>query len=210
MRLNWAERIAVNNPLREQVLKWEVSWLKGKMPLGAGSVVVEVGCGRGVGAISISERFRPSGLILLDLDPVMISKARLLFKKRDAGAHERVLFVCGDAFRLPFASCSLDGVFALGVLHHVEDWRGALGEIHRVLKEDGLYGFEEIFPALYQNTLTKRILLHPSENRFDGPALREALRNTGFELMCSKELKGMGMLGVCRKERLLSASPLER
>jgi hypothetical protein len=40
------------------------------------------------------------------------------------------------------------------------------------LKPGGFYFLEEIYPTLYQNFLTRRILVHPHCDRFDGSDLR--------------------------------------
>jgi len=48
LELNWAERWAVNNPLRVFVQSRMIHWMKGITVLGPEAVVSEVGCGRGV------------------------------------------------------------------------------------------------------------------------------------------------------------------
>ena len=74
----------------------------------------------------------------------------------------------------------MDAVFGFGVLHHVPNWRGSLAEFSRVLKVGGVYFMEELYPALYQNAITKRILSHPSEDRFLSHDLRQGLEAVGM------------------------------
>jgi hypothetical protein len=50
MKLNWAERWAVNNPLRVFEQAIEVGILKRMQPLQPGVIALEIGCGRGAGA----------------------------------------------------------------------------------------------------------------------------------------------------------------
>ncbi len=50
MKLNWAERLAVNNPIRVFEQRMEIGWMKSRKSLEPGGVLLEIGCGRGVGA----------------------------------------------------------------------------------------------------------------------------------------------------------------
>jgi ubiquinone/menaquinone biosynthesis C-methylase UbiE len=197
MKLNWAERWVVNNPIRAFWQGMEIRWLRKKMSLDSGSTVLEVGCGRGAGARLILREFQPSLLHALDLDIEMIQmvKSYLL-----AGERERVRLYVGDVFQLPFRDASLDAVFGFGVLHHIHDWRGALAEITRVLKLQGVYFLEEIYPPLYQNVITKRIMAHPGENRFLSDDLREAMKGLKLQINDAIEVEKLGILGVAVKK----------
>ncbi len=172
MKLNWAERWVMNNPLRVFQQQIEIAWFKSMMPLAPGKTVLEMGCGRGAGAKLILRTFHPAGLHVQDLDIEMIVKT----KQYLVGAElKKISLSVGDAVRLPLQADSLDAVFGFGFLHHVPDWRNALKEISRVLKTGGLYYFEELYPGLYQNAITKHILLHPEHDRFSGHDLRQGL-----------------------------------
>jgi len=198
MKLNWAERWVVNNPLRVFQQQIEIVWFKCMMPLAPGKTVLEMGCGRGAGAKLILRTFQPAGLYVQDLDINMIVKA-----KQYLGGVElkKISLSVGDAVGLPFQAGSLDAIFGFGFLHHVPDWRSALAEISRVLKTGGLYYFEELYPELYQNVITKHILLHPEHDRFSSYDLRKGLDNTNLILKHAFELRKMGILGVAAKER---------
>jgi ubiquinone/menaquinone biosynthesis C-methylase UbiE len=197
MKLNWAERWVVNNPLRVLEQQFQMGLFKKMKPLAPGAAILEVGCGRGAGAKLIWKTHRPSLLCALDLDEEMIVQA----KRYLSGVHDRQVFLqVGDVLHIPFRDRSLDAVFGFGVLHHVPDWRSALAEIARVLKAGGLYFIEELYPALYQNLITKRILLHPRENRFLSDDLREALHKIGLPIQDAVEVKKLGILGVARKK----------
>ena len=196
MKLNWAERWVVNNPLRVFQQKIEIKWLRGMMPLKQGANILVVGCGRGAGANLILNNFQPSQLHILDLDLKMIQKARTHLS---LASKEAVNMYVGDAVDLPFKTGSLDAVFGFGFLHHVPDWRQGLSEIARVLKPAGLYYIEELYPSLYQNVITKRILLHPEYDRFSSNDFRMALDEAHLRLADSFELRKMGILGVASK-----------
>jgi len=197
MKLNWAERWVVNNPLRVFQQQIEIAWFKRMMPLAPGKTVLEMGCGRGAGAKLILRTFQPAGLHLQDLDIKMIVKA-----KQYLGGVElkKISLSVGDAVGLPFQADSLDAIFGFGFLHHVPDWRSALAEISRVLKTGGFYYFEELYPGLYQNVITKHILLHPENDRFSSYDLRKGLDKTSLILKHAFELRKMGILGVAAKE----------
>ncbi len=197
MKLNWAERWAVNNPLRVIQQRLEMRWLRKNSHLKPGALVLEVGCGRGAGAGLILKEFQPAVLQAMDLDIEMIGKAEDYLSPEQV---RRISFYVGDVLRLPYKDGVLDVVFAFGVLHHVPDWQAALGEIARVLKSGGIYFLEEIYPGLYQNFITKHILLHPRENRFLSQDLKEAMKGARLHLESHLEIEKIGILGVLIKE----------
>jgi len=196
MKLNWAERWVVNNPLRAIQQQIETKWLKGMKPLRPGTTILEIGCGRGAGAKLILKEFQPSKLHILDLDIRMIQKASIFLSRVPKN---QVRMYVADSINLPFKTGAVDAVFGFGFLHHVPDWRQALSEIARVLKPGGVYYIEELYPALYQNVITKRILLHPEHDRFTSYDLRIALDEADLCLMNAYELRKMGILGVATK-----------
>ncbi|MDA8125306.1 MAG: class I SAM-dependent methyltransferase [Deltaproteobacteria bacterium] len=197
MKLNWAERWAVNNPLRPLQQRLEMGWFEKRAGLGTGKeCILEVGCGRGAGARLIQRAFAPRHLQAMDLDMDMILRAKRYLSPE---ARKGIAFYVGDVSRLPYRDGQLDALFGFGVLHHIPDWQGGLAEIARVLKTGGIYAFEELYPSLYQNVLTRRILLHPAENRFRSGDLRQALAAVGLELRDSIENRKIAILGVAVK-----------
>ena len=202
MKLNWAERWVVNNPLRVLQQRVEIRRLKRLMPLKPGSLALEIGCGRGAGAGILLKEFRLARLIAMDLDMGMVrkAKARLPAVAQRDGQRQRVSLLAGDVTFLPIKAGSVDAVFGFGVLHHVVAWRSVLREIARVLKPGGVYFFEELYPGLYQNLITRHILLHPFDDRFSSPDLRQALARAGLRLTHATELKQLGILGHACKE----------
>jgi ubiquinone/menaquinone biosynthesis C-methylase UbiE len=193
MKLGKFESWMVNSPWRRIGQNLVMQWFERTVALNAGAAVLEVGCGGGVGAKLISEAYQPHSLYLLDLDLKMINKAR----QRMNGRHRKHIYFCvGDAIRLPFRSSAMDAVFGFGFLHHVPAWRNGLAEVARVLKRGGVYFMEEYYPSLYQNFITKHILVHPEVDRFNSQDLHQAYQDAGLTLTHSFELKRMGILGV--------------
>ncbi|BEQ15949.1 class I SAM-dependent methyltransferase [Desulfoferula mesophila] len=189
MKLNLAERWMVNSPVRLALQRRVLGQMLAMARPAPGSDVLEIGCGRGEGGRLLREHTRPRRLLLMDMDPAMARLARL--------RGENVLV--GDAEALPLKSASLDAVFGFGFLHHVPDWRAALGEVARVLKPGGVYFLEEFYPATYQNFLTRHILAHPAQDRFHGLDLHDGLERAGLGLLACREHSWWGIVGAARK-----------
>lgn len=186
----------MNNPVRVLEQSAQVRWMKHVAPLDPGATVLEVGCGRGAGAALILEAFQPERVSATDLDFDMIRKARRYLTSTQK---DRVNLAVADAASLPFRRATFDAAFVFGVLHHVPDWRRGLSQIARVIKPHGLLYLEELYPTLYQNFITRHILVHPTENRFNSSDLKEGLLAEGFSVLGMRELKLVGMLAVLRK-----------
>jgi ubiquinone/menaquinone biosynthesis C-methylase UbiE len=196
VKLNWAEQLIVNNPVRVMIQRLIIRWIKDVTPIKPGARVMEIGCGRGAGACLIQEEFHPAMMQALDLDRDMIRRAS---RYANAKRQDKISFYVGDALWLPYRDRVLDAVFGFGVLHHLPDWRGGLREIARVLKPGGIYFMEEFYPQLYQNFLFRRIFLHPEHDRFYSHDLHQALTEAGFELQGCLEQKMLGILAVAFK-----------
>lgn len=197
MKLNWAERMAVNNPLRPLQQRLEVSWYQKNIKLEFGSRILEIGCGRGAGSFLIKKTFMPRQIHAMDLDIDMIKKAEKYLPRQK---REGINFFVGDVCQLPYPDETMDAVFGFGVLHHIPDWQGALKEIIRVLKTGGVYCFEELYPSLYQNIITKHILLHPTENRFKSDEFKLAISDSGLYMGKYLENKSLEILGYATKK----------
>jgi ubiquinone/menaquinone biosynthesis C-methylase UbiE len=193
MKLNWMERLFVNNPIRLAMQHLEINWFQSIMALEPGARILEIGCGRGAGAKLIIDHFKPDHLFLLDLDMAMIENAADYLNGR---YQKTASFYVGNATALPFADGSMDAVFGFGFLHHVLTWRNSLADTARVLKLGGIYYMEELYPSLYQNFITKRILVHPARDRFNSQELRDAFIGVDIALQHTFELKRFGILGV--------------
>jgi len=104
----------------------------GERPLGD---TAELCCGRGEAFMLIGDRVNRG--VGVDISVAMLRSAR-------AGhTAENLCFVQGDATHLPLASESLDSVFMLGGIHHVNDRTALFGEVARILKPGGMFYFRE-------------------------------------------------------------------
>jgi ubiquinone/menaquinone biosynthesis C-methylase UbiE len=196
VKVNWAERLVVNNPVRVMIQRRIIRWIKSVTRIAPQAVILEIGCGRGAGARLIQEEFQPARLHASDLDYRMIRAAVRYLVPR---YREQISLYVGDAVMLPYRDGVLDTVFGFGVLHHLPDWRGGLREIARVLKPGGIYFLEEFYPPFYQNFLARRIFLHPEHDRFYSQDLHQALAEAGFGLQGRLERKMLGIVAVAVK-----------
>ena len=186
MKLNPVERVLVNNPVRDVLLRSTMGWLHDAACAPALGRVLEVGCGQGRGVRELWRRFRPARIDAFDLDPLQIDRARerLADLTRDDGPVQLRL---GDAEDIDAPDATYDAVVELAILHHVPDWRRALSEIRRVLRPGGLFLFEELTSEFFHDTpvlspLLRRFTLHPWDMMFDFAAFRAGLATSGLRL----------------------------
>jgi len=178
MKLNFAEQLLVNNPVRAAVqMFYEGPLLRRLGGTVQGGTVLEVGCGRGTGIEVILRQFGAAHVCGLDLDPAQIERARKRLERKYAG---QISLVQGDAERLTFANASFDAVFDFGALHHVPTWQKSIAEIRRVLKPSGTFFFEEVTRAALERWIYRKFFEHPSENRFSETEFLDELRSQGL------------------------------
>lgn len=195
MNVNFPERLWCNSFLRRIVQHKEVAYWASLGPTPANGIFIEIGCGNGAGAVMLARSFKPRALFAFDTDPAMLALA-----KKRLTPDSRIRFLQADAQYLPFQSGKADMLFNFGIIHHLEDWALGILEIGRVLKPGGAFYFEEIFPPLYANALMRRLVLHPTENRFHGPEFKDALLAAGLHLQPGYKESRFGIVGVARKE----------
>jgi ubiquinone/menaquinone biosynthesis C-methylase UbiE len=188
MLLNRAETLLMNNPVRAAIQRHfeaaRLLKLGGPLP---GGTALEIGCGQGVGAELILDVFGADRVDAIDLDPAMVERAR----RRLAPRGDRVRVRTGDATKLDAPDASYDAVFDFGIVHHIPNWRDALGECHRVLVPGGRLYAEEVFERFLSQPITRRLLDHPRQDRFDFERFREGLRSAGFEVRASRDTWGL-------------------
>lgn len=95
----------------------------------SGERILEVGCGSGYHSRAIVER--GAALTAIDVAERYVEQAA-------SYAGGGATFAVADAERLPFPEASFDKVLMAEVLEHLPNPEAALGEVHRVLRTQGL------------------------------------------------------------------------
>lgn len=105
------------------------------------SVVLDLGAGTGHATRALRRRYSRALVVAADFSPGMLKAAG-----RQRTLWRRFERVCADAYRLPFASASIDLVFSSLMLQWCEDLDAVFGEIRRVMKPGGLLTFSSLGP----------------------------------------------------------------
>ncbi len=187
MKMNWVEKMLMNNPIRAAFQIWyEVPLLERLGGRTEGMRVLEVGCGRGVGTEQILNRFGASSVLAMDLDPDMVRLARKRLMKYPA---DRLSLTVGDVTAIQAEDQSFDAVFDFAIIHHVPVWQDALKEIHRVLKPGGRFFFQEVTSHALEKWSYQTFMVHPDENRFSGTEFINELERLGIQVGIKKTEK---------------------
>jgi malonyl-CoA O-methyltransferase len=105
------------------------------------TVAMDLGCGTGLGARKLKDRYRSS--MVIGLDPAL---GMLRETRRQSGWLRPLQRICADAFQLPFRDQAVDLVFSNLMLQWCDDLDGALREIRRVLAPGGFFAFSTFGP----------------------------------------------------------------
>lgn len=122
-------------PHTQEYLRYlDGAFLDAAAPAGLG-VVAEICCGRGEAFHLLRDKVELG--IGVDISLSMLEAARADF------SDDRFMFVQGDATMLPIRDQSVDSVFMLGGIHHVNDRRTLFNEVFRILKPGGHFVWRE-------------------------------------------------------------------
>lgn len=106
------------------------------MEIGAGSVVLDAGCGPGIDTLALAARVGPSGRVVgVDHDLEMVRAA--IARSSRSGVEQRVAHRCADLAALPLPDEAFDATRCERVLQHVDEPRPVLAELMRVTRRGG-------------------------------------------------------------------------
>ncbi|MFN3740775.1 MAG: class I SAM-dependent methyltransferase [Thermodesulfovibrionales bacterium] len=197
MELNPVERLIVMNPLRSFLQRaFEIPMLKRISEGRIYNLCLEIGTGRGTGAIAIFKIFKPEKVIAIDIDPKNIERAKRLLRDE---LKERIDFRLGDAMALDFPDQTFDAVFSIGVIHHLEDWKKGIKEVSRVLKPSGDFFFEEPLKAFLESLPVRALTRHPEGGMFSLEEFKKVLEDAELYIKKIKTLNPIAIAGVARK-----------
>jgi SAM-dependent methyltransferase len=134
-----------------------------------GKTVLDLGCGTGENIVPLVER--GARVIGIDLSPDLIELARLRLQKAGLEADLRV----GSAYDTGFENESIDIVFCIALIHHLEIAR-VRDEMHRILTKRGVVILKE--PVRFSRTyafLRGLLPAHEDISEFEHPLTREEL-----------------------------------
>lgn len=118
----------------------------------ADSCVLDIGCGNGNTAVWLATQ-TGCEVVGLDLSSVRISNAEDLARQHPS---LRLSFHKASATSLPFSDRFFTHVWSQATLYHIHDRELALREIQRVLKEKGIFLFDDLVTPVEEITETAR------------------------------------------------------
>jgi SAM-dependent methyltransferase len=102
-------------------------------------VALDFGCGAGENTILLA--MRGARVIALDISPELMQLARRRFEVMQVPT-QNVRFMVGSAYETGLPDESVDVVFGIGILHHL-DLKLAQKEVYRLLRKGGIAVFQE-------------------------------------------------------------------
>lgn len=109
-----------------------------------GDRLLELGCGLGVGAVLVASEYDVlvSGM---DRSATLLKRALVINADAIEALGGALSFVQGSVTDLPWGDVSVDGVFAVEMLQHVDDLATVAREVHRVLRPGGRFATATFF-----------------------------------------------------------------
>jgi SAM-dependent methyltransferase len=158
----------------------EKDWLLAQREPGPVDCALDVGAGTGRYARLLTDAYRPGLVIALDLSMPMVVRGQRVARQR---GYDDILFVRGDAQRLPLRDGVADLLNCFGALHLFPDPARALAELARCARPGTVFScLTAGRPEGPPTTLREKLFAPRSPLRlFEVDELRAMLTASGFE-----------------------------
>jgi len=147
-----------------------------RMPVEAGDVVLDLGCGSGYAARALREAADAGRAYGLDGAPEMARNARSYTDDESVG------FVVGDFGSLPFDENSVDHVFSMEAFYYATDPHETLREIRRVLRPGGTFYCAVNYYEENVHSHEWQEFIEVEMTRWSAGEYREAFREAGLHV----------------------------
>ena len=141
------------------------------------TTILDIGSGFGHSLIELDERFSPTDIISLDVDPDVVTKAADCAKQCNA----KIEFLINNAAEIELPDNSVDMIFCHQTFHHIVDQNSAIQEFYRVLKPGGCLMFAESCKRYIHSLVIKTLFRHPMHVQKTDMEYLHLLKETGFE-----------------------------
>lgn len=158
--------------------------------LDASANVLDIGCGSGTTAISLSRELGCS-VTGIDLSGVRVDNAIEALGKETGEVRNRMRFHKASATELPFEDGSFSHVWSQATFYHVPDKKAALQEAFRVLNKGGSFVFDDLTKPKSeisedaQKYVYERLLY---DTDFGFVSYQETLQEIGFRVVEAYDL----------------------
>lgn len=127
-----------------------------------GGVILDVGCGSGqFTEILVESLASYTSITGIDVAEEVLKEARRKFPGREFS------FINASSMKLPFSEASFDMAAISKALHHVEDPRKTLGEMHRVVKPGGYLLINEMNRDVLSDEQESHLIYHHLRSEID-------------------------------------------
>ena len=141
-------------------------------------VVADVGCGYGRSLPKLNQRFAPTRLIGMDIEPEMLEAS----SKEVAAAGINAEFICCSSSNIALPDNSVDLLFCHQTFHHLIDQEKAIEEFFRVLKPGGVLLFAESTRRYIHSWIIRLLFAHPMDVQKTAPEYLALVRAAGFSV----------------------------
>lgn len=132
-----------------------------RLEIRTGDRVLDAGCGEGRHCFGALER--GAHVVGLDLDRASLRARSNALRDRAEERGSLGAMIHGNTFRLPFANETFDKVICSEVMEHVHDYRGAVRELARVTRPDGMLA------VTIPTATSERLYLRVGDDYFESP-----------------------------------------